>query len=222
MKLSVKEVSKKYNVSTGTVYSWFKRKNLPSIQINREHLIKDSDIKKFVFTKIIKYCVLCGNSFKQKKEGQKYCCKKCREKDWILNNPERDRELKKKSRLKLHKIICKLCKKSIPDDQRRNGVQYCDGCTPLRNKAKAEKERNSAKEIRKKFKEYKESIGCAKCGYKIYGGSLDFHHTESDEKERRIDAKLWHSNSKLYQNEIKKCTLLCKNCHYEVHNKEKN
>jgi hypothetical protein len=165
----------------------------------------------------MKICKYCKKEFTPFRINVIYCCKKCREKDWIENNKDRDRELKKKSRLR-HPKICKLCGCVIPIEDRRNGQVRCDACEPLVDKSNKERMRLWASNIRKEFIEYKESVGCSICGYNKFGGSLDYHHVDSDEKERRIDAKSWHAKNESYKKEIKKCILVCKNCHYEIHN----
>lgn len=67
------------------------------------------------------------------------------------------------------------------------------------------------------FLKHKEKLGCARCGYRRYGGSLDYHHADPTKKRGRITAAQWRANSVFYRLEVKKCVLLCKNCHYEEH-----
>jgi 5-methylcytosine-specific restriction endonuclease McrA len=57
---------------------------------------------------------------------------------------------------------------------------------------------------------------CFVCGYNKYQGSLDFHHIDPKEKDFTIGNMRGTSFEKL-KNELDKCVLLCKNCHYEVH-----
>lgn len=65
-----------------------------------------------------------------------------------------------------------------------------------------------------------ESMGgcCQICGYKKSVFSLDFHHLDPKQKELNFGKR---ENSRNYWpiivNELKKCILLCKNCHAEVH-----
>ncbi len=55
---------------------------------------------------------------------------------------------------------------------------------------------------------------CKICGYQKNIGSLDFHHLDPSRKDFGIANK----KSKLkIQQEIKKCILVCKNCHGEIH-----
>lgn len=60
---------------------------------------------------------------------------------------------------------------------------------------------------------------CQICGYDRCYDSLDLHHINPEEKEFgiggiRANPKKW----KIIAKECKKCILLCKNCHTELHN----
>lgn len=59
---------------------------------------------------------------------------------------------------------------------------------------------------------------CSSCGYDKYVGALDFHHKDPEGKDFSIShAKMsWRQ----IEEEIKKCVLLCANCHREEHRHE--
>ena len=64
---------------------------------------------------------------------------------------------------------------------------------------------------------------CAKCG-ESRGYVLDFHHLNPEQKENTI-ARMTSNNYELDKvyDEIKKCIVLCANCHREFHHfKQKN
>lgn len=62
-------------------------------------------------------------------------------------------------------------------------------------------------------KEYK----CEKCGYDRNTAAITFHHTNPSEKEFAIsEISKTYSEQKLRE-EIKKCVVLCHNCHMEEH-----
>ena len=162
-------------------------------------------------------CIECGNEFicgKGKIGLQKYCSSRCREKNWVKNNPVRNNELKRKWRLKTP-VICKFCKNPVALEKRGKGVQFCS------NKCRVKKLKIVSKIYREKifkfYADFKLKIGCKKCGYNKNPTCLDFHHLNPSEKERRITAGLWYFNTDLFKKEIEKCILLCKNCHYELH-----
>ena len=55
---------------------------------------------------------------------------------------------------------------------------------------------------------------CVICGYNKCPASLDFHHINPEEKEFGVSGNNY-SKSRI-DNEIKKCILVCKNCHGEI------
>lgn len=63
------------------------------------------------------------------------------------------------------------------------------------------------------FKRLKEEAGCAVCGERFFA-SLDFHHVDPSMKKGLVNPN--KSKSWLIP-EMRKCVLLCKNCHYKVH-----
>ena len=83
------------------------------------------------------------------------------------------------------------------------------------------KERNR---IRKKKKydqiaslvnKYKLERGCAHCGYKDEPVALDFHHENREDKIINVSSH-WKTSWKQYEKmkeEMKKCIVLCSNCH---------
>ena len=58
--------------------------------------------------------------------------------------------------------------------------------------------------------------GCEICGYNKNVASLTFHHREPKIKEVSWTKLKLRSMDKI-RNELKKCQLLCRNCHGEVH-----
>jgi len=61
---------------------------------------------------------------------------------------------------------------------------------------------------------------CSKCGYAKCLAALDFHHTSSDDK-RGIVCNILRNYGKIAAaEEAKKCILLCRNCHSELHYSE--
>ena len=159
----------------------------------------------------------CKKKFKHKATiPAKYCSTKCRSAHWPKINKEKHKELVRKSRFKCHPVKCKKCKNNIPDDNRKSGVVYCSDLCRKQNKIISDKQSRDKKY--KQFGLYKISIGCQNCGYNKCSGSLDFHHVNPQTKSTRINCGLWKANTEVFQKELLKCILLCKNCHYEAHN----
>lgn len=73
----------------------------------------------------------------------------------------------------------------------------------------------------KRKKEAVELLGgkCCKCGYNKKMSALHFHHLDSEEKEFSWDKMRLKSWDKVLK-ELKKCILVCANCHAETHSKE--
>jgi len=74
--------------------------------------------------------------------------------------------------------------------------------------------------IKKNRDELKKLLGgeCSICGYKKCFAALDFHHN-SGEKEGNLSYIIKDSSKQKSLKEIKKCILLCGNCHRELHSK---
>ena len=56
---------------------------------------------------------------------------------------------------------------------------------------------------------------CQICGYDRCPAAFDFHHIDAREKDFSISTSM---NWERIQAELDKCSLLCANCHREVHN----
>jgi len=96
--------------------------------------------------------------------------------------------------------ICFNCKKERTE-KTRNIV-----CGTCRSQIRRAKSRSQAIDIM--------GGNCARCGYDKCYDALDFHHI--GEKLFALAAN-WHRSWKSIEEEIKKCELLCANCHREEH-----
>ena len=131
--------------------------------------------------------------------------------------------------------ICTKCKKELPLDNFRwknkaEGRKHsqCKDCQKAQEKeryqkddARKEKLLEIAKSQRERnliFIEQCKSCGCAKCGDKrTY--VLDFHHIDPTQKTDSIN-HLRTCALETIEKEIKKCIVLCSNCHREFHHLE--
>ena len=136
-----------------------------------------------------------------------------------------------------HKIkrICKDCEKmswcSWQSSFTQTGTpEYragCDECqkkyySRMRKTDKFRKSRNRSRknsQIKSKQKMVDYLGGCCcKCGYKKCLSALTFHHRNPKEKEFELGAvKDWKWEK--IKKELKKCDLVCFNCHMEKHEK---
>lgn len=57
---------------------------------------------------------------------------------------------------------------------------------------------------------------CSICGYNKCMAALEFHHIDPTKKDFTITTSINLNSSKVLE-EVKKCNLLCANCHREVH-----
>ena len=80
-----------------------------------------------------------------------------------------------------------------------------------RNKARRQKERWKKRII--------ELMGgkCAVCGYSKCVAALEVHHSNPYEKEANLSVLIASASWQKIEQEIKKATLLCANCHREIH-----
>lgn len=66
------------------------------------------------------------------------------------------------------------------------------------------------------IRKYKLAKGCQKCGYRKNSSALGFHHKNKN-KEYQIGRALGCRSFKSVLKEIRKCKVLCANCHAEKH-----
>ena len=74
---------------------------------------------------------------------------------------------------------------------------------------------------RRKLREMAVQYGggkCALCGYDRCSDALEFHHNDSSKKDFAISQDGLTCSWERTKNEIDKCTLVCANCHRELHN----
>lgn len=59
---------------------------------------------------------------------------------------------------------------------------------------------------------------CQCCGYSKNLAALTFHHTDPENKSFNLDTrKMTNTRMSSLEEEVKKCQLLCQNCHAELH-----
>jgi hypothetical protein len=128
----------------------------------------------------------------------KYCpqCKKNKELNDFSNN-KRNQDGKQRT--------CKVC---MAEHQSKHYNK---------NKEKYfEREKEYIKTKQNRINILKSECGCKKCGDKRYY-VLNFHHINPNEKEFNIGDYLKRVSWETVENEIKKCIVLCSNCHNEFH-----
>lgn len=116
--------------------------------------------------------------------------------------------------------VCTKCGKELPIDQfnwrnktlgtRRSECKFCH----------SDYMKNIYKQKKDNLQSLKIDLKCKKCGYDKCGASLEFHHINPEEKDEKISSLMVHRydlNNSDIQAELKKCIVLCSNCHHEFH-----
>lgn len=58
---------------------------------------------------------------------------------------------------------------------------------------------------------------CCLCGFNAYQEALEFHHINPEEKEFGITTDTTTKSLEKQLQELKKCILVCSNCHRGIH-----
>jgi hypothetical protein len=58
---------------------------------------------------------------------------------------------------------------------------------------------------------------CSRCQYDTCLEALDFHHKDPSNKLYNVGRDMYEVGMKLIKEEVKKCVLICSNCHRELH-----
>jgi hypothetical protein len=113
---------------------------------------------------------------------------------------------------------CKTCGKPLSGRQ----TKFCS--IACKNKDLQSYEAQQRRGLNRKLDIIQAAGGCcSKCGYSKNLAALVFHHSDSDAKDFKLDMRSL-SNRKLAPilDEIRKCILVCANCHAELHNPHLN
>ncbi len=97
-------------------------------------------------------------------------------------------------------------------------TKFCSSA--CKNKHHQSYESQKRRGLARKLKLVKTAGGsCSICGYRKNLAALVFHHTDSTDKDFKLDMRSL-SNRKLEAvlTELDKCILVCRNCHAELHN----
>jgi len=89
------------------------------------------------------------------------------------------------------------------------------------NKAEViETSRVNKNKARAAWQAYKNTLSCVKCGQN-HTATLDFHHIVIDKSNRKINQLTTKGQYAAAREEIKKCMVLCANCHRIHHHDER-
>jgi hypothetical protein len=86
----------------------------------------------------------------------------------------------------------------------------------LKNRQKyIDKAKKLKEESRSWYNEYKNTLKCSTCP-ENHPACLDFHHRDSKTKLGNVSSMVYNSKKMLLE-EIKKCDVICANCHRKKH-----
>jgi len=178
--------------------------------------------------KVVRECKYCSCKFEalliKIKQGKEiFCSKECyfSYRSYIKENTEIPKEKKcPKCNITKESSLFSKCK------GRADGLNpYCKECHSVYRKDYYEnnKERRlKLNAIRVKgykdwYKNYKKDLKCERCGFNKHPAALDFHH-KNNNKEYNVSQMVVQGYSpKSILKEIKKCEVLCRNCHAIEH-----
>jgi len=72
------------------------------------------------------------------------------------------------------------------------------------------------KQQRKEWEVFKATLSCTQCG-ESHPATLDFHHIIRDPSNRKVHRLIANGTITKAKEEIKKCVVLCANCHRKHH-----
>ena len=114
---------------------------------------------------------------------------------------------------------CKICEKVF--ETKSSTRIYCYECSgnSIRSDNETRKHQKTILRRNMKLQAIKMLGGkCSICGYNKCVDALEFHHKNPKEKEFKLGSGNTMSCEE-YKNELKKCILVCSNCHKEIHSK---
>ncbi len=118
----------------------------------------------------------------------------------VYKTSERERERKKKTRLANPEYYKEYQKRHYE----ANKQAYI-------NRAAARKEL-----YRQQWAEFKATLSCTKCG-ESHPATLDFHHVVRLPENQKVHRLIANAAFKRALEELKKCVVLCSNCHRKLH-----
>jgi len=111
-----------------------------------------------------------------------------------------------------------LCTMPAKDKTQRNATNRAGY---ERNKEQRQKKNRESKAAAKqRWQAFKSTLSCVQCGQN-HPATLDFHHIEKHPDNRKVNKLLTNKAFKQAAEEIKKCLVLCANCHRIHHHNER-
>ena len=151
-------------------------------------------------------CVVCGKEVEAIKSTKKYCSTECSNTMRRMKWAEKDKT-KSESKTMAEKK-CLICNKPFsPKSAAANQRSCCYDCMP-------EGVQLTRGGFLAKIKQH-QGGKCIRCGYDKCLKALEFHHIDPTKKDFTISNDHFKLTDAV--KEVKKCILLCSNCHKEFH-----
>jgi hypothetical protein len=83
-----------------------------------------------------------------------------------------------------------------------------------------EKAAKRRQQLRENWHTFKLTLKCTTCGF-AHPAALDFHHKDPSKKEANIHLLMRNGINAKLEKELKKCIVLCSNCHRIHHYEER-
>lgn len=147
------------------------------------------------------------------KDGLYQVCKACKKEEYLERYYEKHKDLIEKQ--------CAKCNEVKPISE-----FYVANYHPSGFQAKCKQcYKTDKQELSKKYlalvNDRKKKIGCQRCGNKdLMPCAYDFHHLDPRKKSFAI-SQGYTLNIERLEKEFSKCVVLCRNCHAEIHELEK-
>ena len=128
-------------------------------------------------------------------------CSKC--------NTEKDYKEFNRNRIKSDGLqtYCRPCSQGLNNDNYRNNEER-------RSKLRARDKRETQKSYQLIYR-HKRLVGCIKCDERE-PVALDYHHIHPENKDMPVSRMVCFSHKRL-KDEIRKCVVICSNCHRKLH-----
>jgi len=107
-----------------------------------------------------------------------------------------------------------------PEVRRQKHKEYSRRYYEKNREAIIAKTSHSKIEQRKKWTAFKSTLKCINCGYS-HPAALDFHHVILGPDNIKVHRLLANQAYERIMEEIKKCVVLCANCHRIHHHEER-
>lgn len=104
---------------------------------------------------------------------------------------------------------CKICTRKLTKIHYEKNKKYY-----------FEKRKRNQEELQKWYIEYKDKLHCTSCGEDRHW-VLDFHHIDPTTKKGSVNVILHSKGKEAFLKEVKKCKILCSNCHRDFHHHNK-